>query len=59
MGGARSRTFAQLTDEANALQCVAMILNQNGRTILPASGGVEALMVVSTLHSKIEMLTDS
>jgi len=31
MGSARWRAFSQLTNEANALQCVAMILKQNAR----------------------------
>ena len=48
MGSARCRAFSQLTNEANALQCVAMILKQNSHSILRVGRG--ASMVSSTPH---------
>ena len=46
MGSARWRAFSQLTNEANALHCVAMILKQNDHSILRVGRG--ASMVSST-----------
>ncbi len=46
-------------DQPSLLQLVSMILTQTGHTVLCASSGVEALMVFSSYHSKIDLvLTD-
>jgi CheY-like chemotaxis protein len=46
-------------DQASLLELVSMILTQTGHTVLCASSGVEALMVFSSYHSKIDLvLTD-
>ena len=46
-------------DEPVIVQLVAMVLKQNGYAVLTASGGVEALMVYSSYHSKVDLvLTD-
>ena len=46
-------------DEPVIVQLIAMVLKQNGYAVLTASGGVEALMVYSSYHSKVDLvLTD-
>ncbi|HWB87446.1 MAG TPA: response regulator [Bryobacteraceae bacterium] len=46
-------------DDLNLLRLVAMVLKQNGHTVLSAVNGVEALMVYSTYHSRFDLvLTD-
>jgi CheY-like chemotaxis protein len=43
-------------DEPLIVRLVTMALEQNGYTVLNASGGVEALMVYSSYHSKVDLL---
>jgi len=46
-------------DEPALLQFVSMVLQQSGYTVLTASNGVEALMVYSSYHEKVDVvLTD-
>ena len=46
-------------DEPVIVQLVAMVLKQIGYAVLTASGGVEALMVYSSYHAKVDLvLTD-
>jgi CheY-like chemotaxis protein len=46
-------------DEPSLVQFVGMVLEQNGYTVLQASNGVEALMVYSSYHTRVDVvLTD-
>lgn len=59
MGSDSMANVLVVDDEPMIVQLVTMALKQNGYTVLTASGGVEALMVYSSYHSKVDLvLTD-
>jgi len=59
MGSGSMANVLVVDDEPMIVQFVTMALKQHGHTVLTASGGVEALMVYSSYHSKVDLvLTD-